>query len=226
MDLNNSYGGRQSIKPVRARVRKAGRQSGPAPDTGSSSRRISGAIKAKSGGTSRGSDIIATGACDQANTDPSASESDESSGDDEFNGPYKGPHLKVLSVQAINDRLERSHDKYETTLENLRQWAAWWPKAQVVKHHKLNAGEVWILMVAVHEWWSDLLLTMESQNCEWRAEMGEADKEDMRLRVKEITLSKEMAVVSAKRTMLRQGESIPVDSVIDLRTAGRGKARG
>ena len=225
MDLNNSYGGGQSIKPVRARVRKAGRQSGPAPDIGSSSRRISGAIKAKSGDTSRGSDTTTGEACGQA-TDLSVSRSDESSGDDEFTGPYKGPHLKVLSVQAINDQLERSHDKYDTTLENLRQWAAWWPKAQVVKHHKLNAGEVWILMFAVHEWWSDLLLTMESQNCQWRAEMGEAEKEDMRLRVKEITLSKEMAVVAAKRIMLRQGESIPDDSVIDLLTARRGKARG
>jgi hypothetical protein len=146
---------------------------------------------------------------------------DSSGGDDEYTGPYKGPHLHVISVEWINDRLDRSFSKYSMTDEHLGQWAAWWPRTIVAKHHRLDSAGIWLLTMAVHKWWSDLLDELNSPDVEWPEGLDEAGQEDITMKVEEITLSKESAMVAAKRMVLKDGEAIPADSVLRLRHGRR-----
>jgi hypothetical protein len=142
---------------------------------------------------------------------------DSDSGDDEYTGPYRGPHLHIISVEWINDRLDRSFYKYSMTLDHLCQWAVWWPRTKVAKHHRLDPAGVWLLTVGVHKWWSDLLEELNSPDVEWPEGLDEMGQEDITMKVEEITLSKESAMVAAKRIMLKDGEAIPMDSVLHLR---------
>jgi len=146
---------------------------------------------------------------------------DSKSGDDEYTGPYRGPHLHVISVEWINDRLDRSFQKYRMSLDYLGQWAAWWPRTKVAKHHRLDSTGIWLLTMAVHKWWSDLLEDLNSPDVEWPEGLDEAGQEDITMKVEEITLAKESAMVAAKRIMLKDGEAIPMDSVLHLRHGTR-----
>lgn len=152
--------------------------------------------------------------------------SGSSSGDDEYTGPYKGPHLHTLSVEWISDRLDRSFGKYKMTLGYLTEWAAWWPKNIVRKHHRLDSAGMWLLAVGVHKWWNDLKEELESPATEWPEGLEENGKEDLRLRVRQIALVKESEVVAAKRMMLKDGDAIPADSVMHLCRGRRKRGSG
>jgi hypothetical protein len=91
----------------------------------------------------------------------------------------------------------------------------------VAKHHRLDSAGIWLLTMAVHKWWSDLLNELNSPDVEWPEGLDEAGQEDITMKVEEITLAKESAMVAAKRMMLKDGEAIPVDSVLHLRHGRR-----
>jgi hypothetical protein len=148
---------------------------------------------------------------------------ESSDGDDEYSGPYRGPHLDILSIEAINERLDRSFHKYANTLDHLTQWAAWWPRTKVIKYHGLNSAEAWLLAVAVHKWWSELSDELYTPEAEWRPEVDEEEKEEIRLRAKEIALSKEATMFGAKRA-IRKGETIAKDAVVILRSPSRSRS--
>jgi len=164
-----------------------------------------------------------TGETDQRSSinEDGREDADPSSGEDEYTGPYKGPHLHIISVQWINDRLDRSFQKYRMTVEYLGQWAAWWPRTIVAKHHRLDPAGIWLLTVGVHKWWSDLLDELNSPDVEWPEGLNEEGQEDLTMKVEEITLAKESAMIAAKRMMLKDGEAIPMDSVLHLRHGRR-----
>jgi hypothetical protein len=179
--------------------------------------------KAEGAGRPRDLHSVGTEETDQKSdtSEDGGEEIDSSSGDDEYTGPYKGPHLHIISVEWINDRLDRSFSKYSMTLGHLGQWAAWWPRTIVAKHHRLDPAGIWLLTVGVHKWWSDLLEELNSPDVEWPEGLDEAGQEDIMMKVEEITLSKESAMVATKRIMLKDGEAIPFDSVLHLRHGRR-----
>lgn len=116
-------------------------------------------VGAGAAGRSRDPQITGSAHTDQASvsSEDKIEESDDvDSEEDEYAGPYRGPHLHVISVEWINDRLDRSFYKYTMTIEHLGQWAAWWPRTKVAQHHRLDSAGVWLLTVGVHKWWSDL----------------------------------------------------------------------
>jgi hypothetical protein len=146
-----------------------------------------------------------------------------SSGDDEYSGPYRGPHLDILSVEAIKARLTRSFQKYANTPKHLGQWAAWWPKTKVIKYHGLNSAEAWLLAVAVHEWWSELSDEVYTTEAQWEDGTTEEEKEVIRLRAREIALKKEAAVLNAKGAQ-KKGETIADDAEVVLRSPKRSRS--
>lgn len=107
------------------------------------------------------------------------------------------------------------------TVEYLGQWAAWWPRTKVAQHHRLDSAGVWLLTVGVHKWWSDLYDELNSSDVKWPEGLDEIGQEDITMRVEEIMLAKESAMVAANRLMLKNGETISVESVLHLRHGRR-----
>jgi hypothetical protein len=144
------------------------------------------------------------------------SDSSSSAGGD-YTGPYFGPHLDILSVEAVNSRLDRSFRKYRMTLQYIREWAAWWPRTKVARYHRLDSGGIWLLAVGIHKWWSELLAELYSPDCEWPEGLKDSEKEDITLKVEEITCVKRNNMVRAKRQMVKDGSTVGEDAIIDLR---------
>jgi hypothetical protein len=150
-----------------------------------------------------------------------ATETDDSleastSTDDEGRPPYRGPHLHTLSVKALNDRLDRSIDKWGISSSSINDWSSWWPKTKVAKHHNFDAVRIYLLTWSVHVWWSKLYTMVTSPKYDWPEGMGTNDKMMMISRIREIALHKEGDAVRGEREMNSSGRNISAESVIRL----------
>ena len=166
-------------------------------------------------------DQPASGSHVPANDIYRATETDDSleastSTDDEGRLPYRGPHLRILSVKALNDRLDRSIGKWGISSSSINDWSSWWPKTKVAKHHNFDAARIYLLTWSVHVWWSKLYTKVTSPKYDWPEGMGTNDKMMMISRIREIALHKEGDAVRGEREMNTSGRKISAGSVIRL----------
>lgn len=136
--------------------------------------------------------------------------------DDDSSSGYRGPHLRILSVRAINDRLNLSLRKWGISTSMINEWAAWWPKTTVAQYHKFDAACIYLLTWAVYVWWDRLWDQMSSLEYKWPESTGKIDRAMLLSRVKEIALIKEGAAVRGERDMRSSGKVISPDSVIKI----------
>jgi hypothetical protein len=136
--------------------------------------------------------------------------------DDEGRGPYRGPHLRVLSVKGLNDRLDRSIGKWGISSSGISDWSSWWPKTKVKTYHNLDAARVYLLTWSVHVWWSKLYTEVTSPKYDWPKGMCSISKEILTSRIEEISCHKKGDAVKGEREMISSGRKIPPDSVIRL----------
>ena len=137
-----------------------------------------------------------------------------SSSDDETKGPYRGPHLAVLSMSSIKERLTRGYRKHG--LAEIDELASWWPKTIVAKHHGFSAGHSLLLSWGVYSWWSDLSKEVRSPTYIWSRGLGASKRKVLMSKVREIALQKKAAAVRAERIMDSSGDKMPSTSVIRL----------
>jgi hypothetical protein len=150
-----------------------------------------------------------------------ATETDDSleastSTDDEGRLPYRGPHLRTLSVKSLNDRLDRSIGKWGLSSSSINDWSSWWPKTKVAKHHNFDAARIYLLTWSVHVWWSKLYTKVTSPKYDWPDNMGSIDQTMLISRIREIALHKDGDAVRGEREMNSSGRKISADSVIRL----------
>jgi len=222
---DDTYTGR-SPTPAWGTARKKGRKVIRRGRDVDSTTKVRGQESVEARAVERSKELRSNGTAQTAQTSDSSEvkmdEVDDSNSDqDEYAGPYRGPHLHVISVEWISDRLDRSFYKYRMTVEHLGQWAAWWPRTKVAQHHRLDSAGVWLLTMGVHKWWSDLFDELNSPDVKWPEGLDEIGQEDITMKVEEIMLAKESAMVAANRLMLKNGEAISIDSVLHLRHGRR-----
>jgi hypothetical protein len=136
--------------------------------------------------------------------------------EDEASPPYFRPHIKTLSVKAINDRLDRTFNRDGMKWRAIDYLAAWWPKTIVAKHHEFQAKHQYLLTLGVKEWWSRLLIQIHTSGLEWPDELERAEKAWLISRIKEITFQKEGAAVRGERDMMEAGDIVSADGEIGL----------
>jgi hypothetical protein len=136
--------------------------------------------------------------------------------DDEGRQPYRGPHLRTLSVKSLNDRLDRSIGKWGISSSLINDRSSWWPKTKVAKHHNFDAARIYLLTWSVHVWWSKLYTAVTSSKYDWPEGMGTNDKMMMISRIREIAFHKEGDAVRGEREMNTSGRKISAGSVIRL----------
>jgi len=141
----------------------------------------------------------------------------ESDTDDQDSQPYHGPHLHVLSVQALNDRLTRSYRRRGISTTTIIKLSGWWPKSSVISHHRLDAGGMFLLTWAVHVWWSNLWNEVSSPGNKWPSGSGRSEKKDLMSRIREVALIKEGFALRSERDMISADKVIPPDSIVQLK---------
>jgi hypothetical protein len=137
-----------------------------------------------------------------------------SSSDDETKSPYRGPHITVLSISSIKQRLTQGYRKFG--LAEIDELASWWPKTIVAKHHDFIAGHSYLLSCGVCSWWSDLSKEVRSPTYKWPRGFGGSERKVLLSKVREIALQKKAAAVRAERIMDSGGGKMPSTSVIRL----------
>jgi hypothetical protein len=137
-----------------------------------------------------------------------------SSSDDETTGPYRGPHITVLSISCIKQRLAQGYRNHG--LAEIDELASWWPKTIVAKHHSFSAGHSYILSCGVYSWWSDISKEVRSSTYKWPRGFGGSERKVLLSKVREIALQKKAAAVRAERIMDSSGDKMPSTSVIRL----------
>lgn len=128
---------------------------------------------------------------------------------------YIGAHLRVLSVDVIGHRLSRAYRRHGLTKTTIQVLERWWPKTKVTTVHSFDTRHSYLLLHAVHVWWSRLLGIISEEGYKWPGGMG-ATSEWMLSRVREIVLQKEAAAERAERDMKTEGGSISTKAVICL----------
>ena len=141
----------------------------------------------------------------------------ESDTDDQDSRPYQGPHLHVLSVQALNDRLTRSYQRRGMSTNMIIKLSGWWPKSSVISHHRLDASGMFLLTWAVHVWWSNLWNEVNSPRYKWPSGSGRSEKKELMSRVREVALIKEGLALRSERDMISADKVISPDSIIQLK---------
>lgn len=129
---------------------------------------------------------------------------------------YDGPRLRSLSVEVIKNRLDRAFRRHGLTKTTIQVLERWWPKTKVAKVHGFDTRQSYLLLNAVHAWWSRLLETIGEDGYKWPENMG-VTPAWMLSRVREIVLQKEAAAERAERDMKTQGASIALDANMRLR---------
>lgn len=145
-----------------------------------------------------------------------AEDEDLSSSEDESWNKYRGPRIKILSVKAINARLERTFKQYGLSIGTIDDLALWWPKTIVGKYHDFDTRHHYLLTRGVYEWWSRLCVKVNSPGYVWPETMNEGKKTWLVSRIKEITCQKEGAAERGKREMMDDGDIVAADDEIDL----------
>jgi hypothetical protein len=128
---------------------------------------------------------------------------------------YVGARLRVLSVDAIGHRLSRAYRRHGLTKTTIQVLERWWPNTKVTTVHSFDKRHSYLLLHAVHVWWSRLLGIISEEGYKWPGGMG-ATSEWMLSRVREIVLQKEAAAERAERDMKTEGGSISTKAVIHL----------
>jgi hypothetical protein len=147
----------------------------------------------------------------------------ESDTDDQDSQPYQGPHLHVLSVQALNNRLTRSYRRRGMSTTTVIKLSGWWPISSVISHHRLDASGMFLLTWAVHIWWSNLLNEVSSPRYKWPSGSGRSEKKELMSRIRVVALIKEGFALRSERDMISADKVIPPDSMIQLNDLRRTK---
>jgi hypothetical protein len=141
---------------------------------------------------------------------------DSTSSEDEAWSKYRGPQIKILSVKAINDRLDRTFHRYGLTISTIDDLALWWPKTIVGKYHQFDTRHHYLLTRGVHVWWNRLCVKVNSPGYEWPKSLNEAKRNWLMSRIKEVACQKEGAAVRGEREMMDDGDIVAADDEIDL----------
>jgi hypothetical protein len=147
------------------------------------------------------------------NGNQSSPDTDNESDDNDL---CRGPRITTLSVDAIKSRMDRAFQQEGLTKSIIERISCWWPKTILAKYHGLQAKHIYILTLAVHQWWSHLETEINSANFKWPVGWSDIDRFNMSSRVGEITHIKAAAAKRGERDMKCDGGSISVDTVIKL----------
>jgi hypothetical protein len=94
--------------------------------------------------------------------------------------------------------------------------ATWWPRTKVAQYHEFDVTHMYLLTLAIHEWWSGLRVEVESSDYKWPASLSEDDRCEILSIIKENALVRSAAAARAERIMLNAGKRISPTSEVQL----------